>query len=186
MAGKLVVNTGSMFSGKSTELLRQGERHILAGKRVIYLKSATDFRYKAGQVNTHSGRSYVALKMDINKSILTTDVLGADVVLIDEVQFFNGQIIKDIQALIRMNKIVYVSGLDLDSNGNPWETTMYLMSIADEVQKFKAVCCNCGADSYISAKKIDTDSETIIDIGGYDKYMPLCRDCYSAWERFYT
>ena len=186
MAGKLVVNTGSMFSGKSTELLRQGERHILSGKKVVYLKSAIDNRYQAGKINTHAGYSYEALKMSTDTSILITKVMESDVVLIDEIQFFKEQVIQDISRLVQMNKFVYVSGLDMDSKGKPWETTMFLMAIADEVQKFKAICVHCGADAYISAKKIDIDSKTTIDVGGYNKYMPLCRDCNSAWERFYT
>ena len=185
MSGKLIVNTGSMFSGKSTELLRQGERHLLAGKSVIYLKSAIDNRYQAGKINTHSGKHYDALKMNIEKSILTVEVLSSDVILIDEIQFFKEQAINDIKKLLLMNKIVYVSGLDIDSEGEPWQTTMYLMAIADEVQKFKAVCYHCGADAYISAK-ISPDHKERIDVGSYDKYIPLCRDCYSAWERFYN
>lgn len=186
MAGKLIVNTGSMFSGKSTELLRQGERHSLSGKRVVYLKSAMDDRFQAGKINTHAGYSYEAIKMSTVKSILTTEVLGADVILIDEIQFFKEQVLEDIQTLLRMNKFLYVSGLDMNAKGEPWQTTMYLMAIADEVHKFKAICVHCGADAYISAKKIDVDCKTLIDVGGYDKYMPLCRDCNSAWERFYT
>lgn len=186
MAGKLVVNTGSMFSGKSTELLRQGERHILSGKKVVYLKSAIDNRYQAGKINTHAGYSYEAIKVSVEESILMPEVLEAEVILIDEIQFFKDQVIEDIKALVGMNKFVYVSGLDMDAKGKPWQTTMYLMAIADDVQKFKAICVHCGADAYISAKKIDIDSETIIDVGSYDKYMPLCRDCNSAWERFYN
>lgn len=182
MAGKLVVNTGSMFSGKSTELLRQGERHILAGKNVIYLKSSIDNRYRAGQVYTHSGKSYDAIKMNTEQSILTGRVINSDVILIDEIQFFKTQVVTDINTLIKMGKIVYVSGLDIDSNGEPWSTTTYLLAIADEVQKFRAVCTGCGADAYISAKKEDTEGGTLIDVGGYDKYMPLCRDCFDLYR----
>lgn len=178
---KLVVNTGSMFSGKSTELLRQGERHLLAGRNVVFLKSAIDNRYQAGKINTHSGKSYECIKVDINQSVLIPEILIADIVLIDEIQFFKDTVLNDIKALLKMGKDVYVSGLDMDANGEPWSTTTYLMGIAHTVQKFQAVCKGCGADAYISAK-LDKESKQRIDVGAEGKYVPLCMDCYNRFR----
>lgn len=182
MAGRLVVNTGSMFSGKSSELLKQGERHSLAGRRVVYIKSAIDDRYKVGKINTHNGKSYEAIKIGVSSSIITAETLEADVVLIDEIQFFNLEVIDDIQYLVSAGKFVYVSGLDMNFKGEPFKTTSYLMSIADDVNKFKAVCVNCGSDAYVSAKKPTADKGTVIDVGSYDKYLPLCRKCFAEWQ----
>lgn len=172
---KLVVNTGGMFSGKSTELQRQGKRHILAGHKVVFLKPKMDDRYSKDCIVTHEGAKVEAL--NVEKSILEDmRVAEADVILIDEVQFLYFGVVADIEFLLRLGKTIYVSGLDMDFNGTGFSITEILMAKADEVNKFKAVCEKCGKDSTFTAKR--TDSKNQIELGSKDLYMPLCRTCF--------
>lgn len=176
---KLTINVGGMFSGKTTELLRQGKRHLIANDTVVYIKPNIDDRYAAEEIVAHTGDCTKALIFGVDESILTDDVIGADVVLIDEVQFFNEKIILDIMALLFGGTTVYCSGLDLSFEMKPFMVTAKLMCFADVVNKFKAVCGVCGEDAYISAKKDGGNTETI-DVGADDKYIPLCKHCYAV------
>ena len=177
--GNLTINVGGMFSGKTSELLRQGRRHIIANDTVVYIKPNLDNRYSHEEIVSHTGDCTKALTFGIKESILTDDVLGADVVLIDEVQFFDQDIIHDILALVFGGTSVYCSGLDLTFDMHPFMVTAKLMCFADVVNKFKAVCVVCGEDAYISARK-DCNNTEVVDIGADDKYIPLCKHCYSV------
>lgn len=177
---KLVVNVGSMFSGKSTELIRQGERHLLAGHKVVFIKPNTDTRYSNNKIVTHTGASVEATVVDVNKSFFV-NVKDTDVVLIDEVQFFTERIIPTIWCLLDCGIDVYCSGLDMDYLGNGFETVNELMAMADTVNKIHAVCKHCGEDAVLTAKKnfheIVGDQKRV-ELGSDDLYVPLCRDCY--------
>lgn len=173
----LTINVGGMFSGKTTELLRQGKRHCLAKDKVIYIKPNIDNRYSDTKIVSHTGDFTDALVLDISEPIYRDVTKDADVILIDEVQFFDRGIVLDILLLLKLGKKVYCSGLDLSYDNKPFEVTGTLMGFADYVNKFKAVCSECGEDAYITAKKSGANSETI-DIGSGDKYIPLCRECY--------
>ena len=178
---KLVVNVGGMFSGKSTQLLRQGERHIRAKHNVVFIKPKTDNRYSDTEIVTHNGQSVVANVVNPKESIVKYAVDGTDVVLIDEVQFFDKRIVPSIWNLLAKGITVYASGLDMDFLGDGFETVNELMAVADEVNKLHAVCKGCGADAVMSAKKdfhsIDKSKERV-ELGADDVYMPLCRKCY--------
>lgn len=183
MKRKLTVNVGSMFSGKTTELLRQGKRHTIAKDKVLYIKPTIDARYSNTKIVSHDGEAsdYTqSMVVDINDSIYCDEVLEADVILIDEIQFFNFTIIDDILRLLDKGKVIYCSGLDLTFDNVPFEVTGSLMCHADMINKFKAVCNECGNDAHISARKnIEGANKETIDIGSSDKYTPLCRKCYS-------
>lgn len=174
---KLIVNTGSMFSGKSTELQRQGERHIIAGHDVIFLKPDLDTRYGKNVIVNHKGDKVVAKPIPIDDNIRNYISPEKQVVLIDEVQFFDTGIILDIARLLEQGKAVYCSGLDMDFMGEPFEVVANLMAMADEVNKFHAVCSSCGEDAVFSAK-LNSDSSQRVELGEKDKYKPLCRECY--------
>lgn len=179
--GTLTVNCGSMYSGKSSELLRQGERHILAGHKVIFIKPAIDTRYAKNEVVTHVGQSMEAIRVHGNDRIDILDtVLEADVVLLDEVQFFVSEysIGRQVLNLIRAGKTVYASGLDMDFLGEPFTVTADLMARADVVNKFKAVCACCGADATFSGKNAIAPRMQRIQLGAKELYIPLCRDCF--------
>lgn len=174
---KLVVNCGGMFSGKTSELQRQGKRHLLAGKKVCFLKPSIDNRYSKDHVVNHDGKKVSAINVEVEDGfILKNEILNSDVVLIDEVQFFEIQIVAQIKKLLLLGKDVYCSGLDMDFKGDPFKTTIELMGLADEVYKFKAVCSNCGNDATFSARL--NDSEEIVNLGEKELYRPLCRSCY--------
>lgn len=180
---KLIVNCGSMFSGKSTALISQGQRYSLAGHKTVFLKPSIDVRWSIDEVVTHNHFGVPAIRVGANESICDIEEVAlADVVLIDEIQFFNmDEIMTDIEALLWFGKVVIVSGLDLDSNGKPFEITMQLMAKAETVNKFNAVCGHCGDNAWVSAKK--TDDESRIQVGGAETYVPLCRTCFEKFKQ---
>lgn len=180
MFGKLTVNTGSMYSGKSSELLRQGERHLLAGHKVVFIKPAIDLRYAKDEIVTHTGAKVEAIRVrGIDNIAGMAQVVEADVILIDEVQFFDSWLSIQIMELIAKGKRVYCSGLDMDFMGEPFSLTADLMARADVVNKFKAVCAGCGADATYSGKNAKASKRTRIELGAKELYIPLCRECFN-------
>ena len=179
---KLIVNSGSMFGGKTRELQRLGERHKIAGHNVLYLKPDFDNRYGKEHISTHDGNKVEAIPVSITDSIFNYITKDTEVVLIDEVQFFNSSIVNEIMELVENGVNVYVSGLDMDFQGNAFEATSELMALADEVNKFHAVCGKCGSDAIFSAKT-NGNSSSRIEVGEKDKYIPLCRRCYYEFKK---
>lgn len=176
MKPRLIINCGSMFSGKSTELIRQGERHLIAEHKVVFIKPSLDTRYSKNEIVTHKGQKVESLNIKDALTFLTLDeVLEAEVVFIDEVQFIEN-VVEGIQELLALGKVVYCSGLDMDYLGVPFQSVALLMAMAEEVNKFHAVCMNCGEDALFSHKLEHNDVR--IELGEKDKYTPLCRNCY--------
>ena len=177
----LTVICGSMFSEKSTELLRRGRRLERAGKKVIYIKPDMDTRYSDKEIVTHDGLSVPAYKVDVNNPAELMDLcIDYEVVLIDEIQFFDSFIIKVIKALMMNDITVLVAGLDLDYKAEPFFNTTTLMGYAEEVIKLQAVCTHCGGDAWVSAK-VEDDSDSRIELGSEELYFPLCRKCYEIY-----
>lgn len=167
---------GGMFAGKTSALLAKGKRHEIAGHRVLYVKPSMDDRYSASKIVTHDGTgrcSKVMSALEIQSEVYQVD---ADVVVIDEVQFFGVEIVDEIKELLNQGKAVYCSGLDLDYTGEPFEITMRLMGYANRVNKLTAVCTGCGDNAYVTAKV--SGSNYRLEVGGVEKYRPLCRSCY--------
>ena len=181
MKAKLTINCGSMFSGKSTELIRQGERHLLAGHSVVFIKPKIDTRYSEDKIVNHKGIyiNAIAIKNPI-KLITDKAIRRNEVILIDEVQFFDQTIVRVILYLLKKGYVIYCSGLDMDFKGEPFNIVAQLMAMADEVNKFRAVCEKCGEDANFSYRK--TKSNSLIALGGKDEYMPLCRKCFYEME----
>jgi thymidine kinase len=181
-AGKLTVIVGSMFSGKSTELQRQGKRKEIAGQVVAYFKPKTDNRYNAEAISTHDGSDVEAYVVSKARHILglvkqvEQQVGATGTVCVDEVQFFDTEILYVIETLLRRGVDVVVSGLDLDRFGEPFGVVPTLMAQAEEVVKVRAVCQSCGSDAYISAGKFQSDEQVVV--GEKESYIPLCRSCY--------
>lgn len=174
----LTVNVGGMFSGKSTELQRQGKRHIMAGHKVVFLKPDFDTRYSTDRIITHDGQEITAI--NVTNSITNKHTVNADVILIDEAQFLPYGILNEIRWLLREGKTIYVSGLDMDSNGRGYLVMEGLMTMADHVQKFKAVCEECGADATFTGKRVNNGVRH--ELGSKDLYVPLCRKCYYSYN----
>ena len=177
--GKLTVNVGGMFSGKSSELLRQERRYTLANKVVFSVKPKIDDRYSTQGIVTHDMHelsSEAVHSSEELKSQIYKQNSRPDVVLIDEIQFFDNGILAVINQLIVDGIDVVAAGLDMDRFGKPFGVTPYLMAVADHVQKLHAACADCGEDAWISYGMFVADEEIVI--GEREKYLPLCRECY--------
>ncbi|MCS0827437.1 thymidine kinase [Cytobacillus firmus] len=182
--GHLELYVGGMFAEKSTNLIRQGKRHLMAGRNVAFIKPYIDGRYGEDVVATHDGIQHYAdsVKYDdftgsMEDFTKRKQVEMADVVCIDEVQFFPQQILKLIDKLIYSGKIVYCSGLDMDKTGKPFEVSMLLMGRAEEVHKVQAVCRDCGNDSWVTVETKKMEGR--VNIG--NDYKPVCRACSTKY-----
>lgn len=183
--GRLTVIAGSMFSGKSTELLRQGRRHTQAGKQGFYVKPQVDDRYAIGEIVTHDHDRMDCYTVPYSYRIIETlNALPAakvpHVVLIDEAQFFDEALPEVLEKLLRAGIDVYAAGLDIDRHGRPFGPMPYLLAVANDVLKLHAVCPECGEDAYVSYGAFEADGQVVV--GGAEKYKPLCRSCFYAKE----
>lgn len=173
----LRVLTGTMFSGKSDALIAQLRRYLIAKKNILLFKPALDDRYGEEEVVTHDGISMRAISIKDLSEIKQYVNSSIDVIGIDEVQFFNiDSTVKVIEELLFNEYPVIVAGLDMDYKGRPFGAVPYLMAMADDVQKFKAVCNVCGDDSMFEYRK-DKDDNNLIKLGSDDEYDSLCRSC---------
>lgn len=178
--GKLIVHTGSMFSGKTSSLEKDVKRFNIAKYKTIAFKPAIDSRYRRNEIVTHDLTSMNAIIVeDIDQLIEYCNELKPDVIAIDEIQFLGGKvgdIISGINKLLEKNFTIIVAGLDMDFTGTPFEIVKELMPIADYLYKHHAVCVRCGSDGWVSHRK-SKDQERI-KIGASDEYEPLCRKCF--------
>ncbi len=173
--GRVEVICGSMFSGKTEELIRRLKRAQFARQRVEIFKPAIDIRYSEEEVVSHQGNSIPSTPVDTSASIL---LMGqeSEVVGIDEAQFFDHHIVEVCNELATRGVRVIVAGLDLDFKGNPFGPMPDLCAIADEVTKVHAICVRCGALAYISHRIVEGDKQVML--GEQHEYEPLCRHCY--------
>ncbi len=174
--GRVEVICGSMFSGKTEELIRRMKRAQFARQRVEIFKPSIDVRYSDAEVVSHEGNSITSTPVDCSASIL---LLGSDtdVIGIDEAQFFDDNIVNVCNELANRGIRVIVAGLDLDYKGVPFGPMPSLCAIADEVTKVHAVCVRCGALAYVSHRKVRNDNRVML--GETKEYEPLCRVCYA-------
>lgn len=174
--GRVEVICGSMFSGKTEELIRRMKRAQFARQRVEIFKPSIDVRYSEEEVVSHQGNSILSTPVDSSASIL---LLGqeSDVVGIDEAQFFDEHIVEVCNELASRGIRVIVAGLDLDFKGNPFGPMPGLLAIADEVTKVHAICVRCGALAYVSHRIVAGDKQVML--GEKMEYEPLCRVCYN-------
>lgn len=179
--GKLIVHTGSMFSGKTSSLEKDIKRFNIAGYKTIAFKPSVDSRYKKYEIVTHDLTSMdCILVKDIDELMEYVNELKPNVIGIDEVQFLQGpidKIILGINELLNKDITVVVAGLDMDFTGTPFEVVKELMPIADYLYKHHAVCTKCGNDAWVSHRKSKAQERIII--GATDEYEPLCRNCYT-------
>lgn len=180
--GKIVVVCGSMFAGKSEELIRLARRSLYAKKIVQVFKPAIDKRYDVSMVVTHMGVKLEALPVtsiqDL-KSQLRDDV---EVVLIEEAQFFDASIAELSMHLADRGVEVICAGLDQDFRRLPFGPMPTLLAIADEVIKLRAICMKCGAPASHTYRQIDGRpahwDDPIILIGATEAYEARCRNCF--------
>ena len=173
--GRIEVICGSMFSGKTEELIRRLKRAKFAKQKVEIFKPALDTRYSEDEVVSHDSNHISSTPLESSTSILllATDV---DVVGIDEAQFFDADLVDVCNELARRGTRVIIAGLDMDFKCQPFGPMPALMSIADEVTKVHAICVRCGNLAYVSHRLVSNDKQVLL--GEKAEYEPLCRDCY--------
>lgn len=179
--GKLIVHTGSMFSGKTTSLWRELYRMNIANYKVVAFKPSIDDRDGDKQIVTHDNLSLDAIKVeDLNNILSYAKDHEIDAIGIDELQFFPNdpsEVVDIFNKLMAMNITIVVSGLDMDYKTRPFEIIKEIMPLADELIKHHAICASCGEDAWASYRKSSDDSR--IQIGAQNLYEPLCRSCYN-------
>lgn len=175
--GRIEVVCGSMFSGKTEELIRRLKRAKFARQTVEIFKPAIDTRYSEGDIVSHDQTSIRSTPVESSASILlladSTDVIG-----IDEVQFFDPGIVDVCSELANRGVRVICAGLDMDFKGKPFGPMPSLMAVADDVTKVHAICMRCGSLAYVS-HRIVAGEKTVL-LGEVNEYEPLCRECYMA------
>ena len=173
--GSVEVIAGSMFSGKTEELIRRLRRAMFAGLKVEIFKPSVDIRYSEDKVVSHDEKSIMSTPVENASSILLL-ASGVEVVGIDEAQFFDNSLIEVCTMLADSGTRVIVAGLDMDFSGRPFGPMPALMATAEFVTKVHAICVRCGNLANYSYRK--TKSEKVVVLGEKDIYEPLCRSCY--------
>lgn len=180
--GKLEVICGSMFSGKSEELILRLRRAQFAKQRVVVFKHSLDDRVARSYITTHNGNKFEAIPIEHPSTILSVVDNETQIIAVDEIQFFSNDIINIICQLVNEGKRVIVAGLDLDFRGAPFGPIPTLMAIADHTTKLKAICMMCGKDAHFSQRLINGQpanyDDPLIIIGAENCYQARCRNCH--------
>jgi thymidine kinase len=174
--GWIEVVCGSMFSGKTEELIRRLKRAQFAKQKVEIFKPQIDTRYHEEKVVSHQGNEIQSTPVQSSSTILllANDV---DVVGIDEAQFFDMELVNVCKQLADSGVRVIIAGLDMDFKGNPFGPMPALLACAEYVTKVHAICMSCGSLAHISHRK--TDETNLVVLGETESYEPLCRDCFN-------
>jgi thymidine kinase len=175
--GSVEVITGSMFSGKTEELIRRLRRAQFAGLKVVIFKPALDTRYSETRIVSHDERSIVSTPVDHPSSILLL-AGDADVIAVDEAQFFDNSLVDVCNQLANSGIRIIVAGLDMDFMGKPFGPMPGLLAIAEHVTKVHAICMRCGNLAQYSYRK--NDDPKVVLLGEKNLYEPLCRSCYNS------
>ncbi len=173
--GRIEVVCGSMFSGKTEELIRRLRRAQFAKQHVEIFKPAIDTRYSDEEVVSHDHNAIPSTPIDSSASILLLSS-NIDVVGIDEAQFFDEGLVDVCNELANRGVRVIIAGLDMDYKGIPFGPIPALCAIADDVTKVHAICVKCGALAYVSHRKVQNNKRVLL--GETQEYEPLCRECY--------
>ena len=173
--GRIEVICGSMFSGKTEELIRRLKRAKFAKQRVEIFKPSIDTRYSEEEVVSHDSNSIASTPIDTSASILlfSSDI---DVIGIDEAQFLDDGLVDVCNQLADNGVRVIIAGLDMDFKRVPFGPIPALCAIADEVTKVHAICVKCGSLAYASHRITKSDKRVLL--GEKAEYEPLCRSCY--------
>lgn len=182
--GWIEVICGGMFSGKSEELIRRIRRAKIAKQEVQAFKPAIDDRYHAESIASHNGLMTEAKAIRHSREILEAVEIATNVVAIDEVQFFDDEIVAVCQELADRGKRVICAGLDQDFRGQAFGPTPHLLAVAEYVSKLQAICVQCGQPAgrtqrLINGKPAGKD-EPIILVGANEQYEARCRHCHEV------
>ncbi len=173
-SGSIEVICGSMFSGKTEELLDRIKQVKLENLKIAVYKPKVDTRYDSKNIVSHNKNYVEAIAITDPKEILNTDV---DVIAIDEAQFFNNSLIKIVSILANKGIRIIVAGLDMDFQGEPFGPMPKLLAIAEKITKVHATCVDCEGEANYSFRT-NTNS-SLIKIGEKNDYRALCRNCFN-------
>ena len=177
--GRIEVVCGSMFSGKTEELIRRMRRAVFANLSIKIFKPCIDVRYSASDVVSHDPKAIASTPVATSADILA-QVGDARVVGIDEAQFFDQGIVDAAVELARRGVRVIVAGLDMDYLGKPFGPMPALMAVADDVTKVHAICVRCGDLAMFSHRL--SKSDKLVELGEKDIYEPICRACFNRLQ----
>ncbi|MBM3429955.1 MAG: thymidine kinase [Bacteroidetes bacterium] len=173
--GWIEVICGSMFSGKTEELIRRIRRAEFANQSLIMFKPEIDNRYSKDKVVSHQGTAYKAILVKKSSEILARWNKEL-IVAIDEAQFFDDELIEVCNQLANQGVRVILAGLDMDFQGVPFGPMPKLLAAAEYVSKVHAICVSCGNLAQFSHRTVEDSGQVLV--GAVDKYRPLCRSCY--------
>lgn len=183
-SGWIEVITGSMFSGKSEELIRRVKRAKIARQTVQVFKPMLDNRYSEEEVVSHNGEKVRAVGVDSAAAVLAAARPETEVVAIDEVQFFDREIVKVCSWLANMGKRVIVAGLDQDFRGEPFGSVPELLALAEYVTKLQAICVKCGNPASRTQRLVNgrpaAYDDPVILVGAQEHYEARCRKCHEV------
>ena len=173
--GSIEVICGSMFSGKTEELLRRLKRAEFAKMKIAVFKPEVDSRYDNEKVVSHDKNTIHSIPVKKAKDIIS-HINEVQVVAIDEAQFFNDELITVCNTLANEGKRVIVAGLDMDFLGEPFGVIPKLLAIAEQITKVHAICADCGGNANHSFRT--TADKELVKLGEKNEYTPLCRICF--------
>lgn len=178
--GRMILHTGSMFSGKTSSLEKYLKRFSIANYKVVAFKPLMDKRYAKNEIVTHDKISLDAVEVEsINEILAYVEKYSPQVIGIDEVQFLCDTpelVLEDLEKILDMGITIVLAGLDMDYMAQPFEIVKELMPKVDYLNKHHAVCKKCGTDAWVSHRKIKSDKR--VELGAVEEYEPLCRRCY--------
>ncbi len=182
--GWIEVICGSMFSGKTEELIRRVKRAVIARQQVQVFKPILDDRYSAEKVSSHDGLHWDAVAVSSARQILDLVRDSTDVVAIDEAQFFDWAVVEVCEQMAQRGKRVIITGLDMDFRGEPFGPMPVLMAQAEMVDKLQAICAVCGAPASRTQRLIDGRPANYDDpqilVGANEVYQARCRHCHEV------
>jgi thymidine kinase len=179
--GWIEVICGSMFSGKSEELIRRLRRALIAKQRVQVFKPAIDSRYGQEEIVSHSEMRLPSLPVASSAELMAKVDHRSEVIGIDEAQFFDPGLVEACERLADQGKRVIVAGLDKDFRGTPFEPIPSLMAIAEDVTKTLAICMRCGAPANNTQRLVDSSERVVV--GAQGVYEARCRRCFEPPDR---
>jgi thymidine kinase len=181
--GWIEVICGSMFSGKTEELLRRLKRAQIAQQSILTIKPAVDNRYSEDNILTHEGSSIKAISAKSSQEIKLL-WKNETIVAIDEAQFFDSELPAVCSELANLGTRVIIAGLDMDFEGKPFGAMPQLLAMAEYVTKVHAICVKCGNLAQFS-NRITQDKELVL-LGALNSYEPLCRSCFNSRDTKYS
>jgi len=182
--GSVEVICGSMFSGKTDELIRRLRRAVIARQKVQVFKPAIDVRYAVEKVTSHAGTDFAAIPVEKAADIPSRIDNDVTVIAIDEAQFFDDTVIRVVEELAAKNIRVIVAGLDTDFRGEPFGPIPELMALAETVEKLQAICMVCGEPACRTQRLVNGSparyDDPVVIVGAAEMYEARCREHHSV------